>query len=81
MIDMHHKITSYKGPFRENVEAFRKADLVDLSMGKISFGIKQQFIEENYRRFPLRGFHFTILSAFFRHIVKHPLNPLPMMKK
>lgn len=81
MIDMHHKITSYKGPFRENVEAFRKADLLDLSMGKISFGIKRQFIQENYRRFPLRGFHSTILSAFFRHFIRHPLNPLPMMKR
>ncbi|MDW3652056.1 MAG: HD domain-containing protein [Bacteroidia bacterium] len=81
MIDMHHKITSYKGPYRDNVEAFRKADLLDLSFGKISFGLERRFIRENYRRFPLLNFHLIILSSFFRHFLKHPLNPLPMMKK
>lgn len=81
MIDMHHKISSYKGPYRDNVEAFRKADLVDLSFGKIRFGLKAHFVRENYRRFPLAHFHLSILSAFFQHLLRYPLNPLPMMKR
>jgi len=44
MIDMHHKLSEYRGAFVDNVESFRKADL-----------IASKFLK-NLRRHPLNPF-------------------------
>ena len=39
MIDLHHKIRRYQDTRYPLVEAFRKADWVDISLGFIKFGL------------------------------------------
>ena len=79
IINNHHKISSYKGDML--VEAFRKADLIDLSLGFFSFGIERKRLEELNRLFPSLGFHRFIVWQAIKNMVRHPLNPLPMMKR
>lgn len=81
MIDMHHKRSVYKGKFQDNVESFRRADLVDLSKGMISFSLSKKLIRKNLIDFPMLGFRGIIVRNFFKNLLKHPFNPLPMFKK
>jgi HD superfamily phosphodiesterase len=74
----HHKITSYKE--NDLAEAFRKADLVDLSLGIISHGISHRDILELYQAFPESNFHLFILKEVAFNTFKNPLNPLPIFK-
>ncbi|CAK9249929.1 unnamed protein product [Sphagnum jensenii] len=55
IISNHHKVT----PYRDSaiVEAFRKADMIDLSLGIISHGISGKEISEIYDAFPGEWFH------------------------
>ena len=74
----HHKITSYKD--NELAEAFRKADLVDLTLGIISHGISHRDILELYQTFPESNFHLFILKEVAVNTFKNPFNPLPIYK-
>jgi len=74
----HHKVTRYKD--NELVEAFRKADMIDLSMGIISHGISGKEISEVYDLFPGEWFHTFILGEIVKNAIKNPLNPLPILK-
>ena len=78
IIDNHHKLT----PFKNNqlAESFRKADLIDLTFGFIKFGLSYSQISEYNKLFPAKGFQPYIFKEVFKNIVKHPLNPLPIMK-
>ncbi len=78
IIDNHHKLT----PFKNNqlAESFRKADLIDLTFGFIKFGLSSSQISEYNKLFPAKGFQPYIFKEVFKNIVKHPLNPLPIMK-
>ena len=78
IINNHHKLSSYKS--NKLVEAFRKADLIDLSFGVFSFGIKRQQVQELNRQFPSLGFHRFIVWQATKRMLRHPLSPLPMMK-
>ena len=44
MIEYHHKQTRYTGEHEALVEAFRRADLVDVSLGLVRFKIPGKFI-------------------------------------
>lgn len=80
-IENHHKL----GGIREGVEpsveeAFRRADLVDVSKGLFTFGLPRGFYDEVVAAFPYSGFHGILVRTcldWWRH---HPLRPLPMMK-
>jgi hypothetical protein len=78
IITKHHKLT----PVKDNpvVEAFRKADLIDLSAGWIRFNIPKSIIVDTERRYPRLGFTKTVLSKTFGWSLKHPLRPFPMVK-
>ena len=78
IINNHHKLSPYKS--NSFVEAFRKADLIDLSFGLISFGVDAGQQTSLNRSFPLQGFHRFIILQAFKNIVRQPLHPLPMMK-
>ena len=60
-IHWHHKILSYKGPHKEVIEACRKADWIDASMGHIRKGMSKAAISEVESTFPNLGFHDTLL--------------------
>lgn len=80
MISEHHKVRAYTDPRYPLVEQFRQADLVDFSLGAVRFGLDKYFINELKRRFPNAGFHKNLAQLGGKWFLKHPLNPLPMMK-
>ncbi len=81
MIEYHHKQTVYAGDHALIVEAFRRADLVDVSLGLVRFGIPGKFVRDVKRAFPNRGFHLTLVRRFTPYMLTHPWNPLPMLRK
>ena len=78
MINEHHKVLPYKGPFSPNVEAFRKADLIDLSLGLFRFGLPRSFVRSVRDALPNAGFHRRLSALTLRQFVRTPLRPLPM---
>lgn len=77
MIDNHHKVTAASDTL---VEAFRKADWIDVTLGALNFGQDRSLIRVVQKAFPDAGFHLRLVSLSARHTVKHPFNPLPMFK-
>lgn len=80
MIDQHHKITRYRDSNYPLVEVFRKADWVDVSMGKRAFGLSKSDVQGVLDNFPNLGFHKNLIKLAKAEFMRHPLNPLPMMK-
>ena len=60
-IHWHHKVTPYKGPHQQIIEACRKADWVDASKGIIRKGFSRSDIKEVEATFPNLGFHNALL--------------------
>ena len=81
IIEMHHKRSTYKGKYIDNVESFRKADLIDITKGRKNFGINKKFIEDLYKDYPMSGFRKMLFLKFLKNLLKNPFNPLPMFKK
>jgi len=80
MILDHHKLTPVKSSDSPLVELFRKGDLVDFSLGTVTFGLPRASICQLKAGLPNAGFHRMLLKRSLRWVVKHPLRPLPMMK-
>jgi len=83
MISEHHKLRAYTDKPDTPatlVELFRKADLVDFSLGLYKFGIDKAFLKALKSEFPNSGFHKGLVKKSARRFVRHPLNPAPMMK-
>lgn len=80
MISEHHKITEYKDPKYPLVEIFRKVDLVDFSLGVVTFGLSKTYLNELKGLFPNEDFHKNLAKRAAKWFIKHPFNPVPMMK-
>ena len=80
MIHWHHKFTSFQGKYQKTVESFRKSDWIDVSLGLITFGHEQNFSVAR-RKFPNLGFHLFLIKQTSKRFFKHPLSPLPMLRK
>jgi len=80
MIEEHHKIFKYKNSAYPLVELFRKGDLVDFSLGAVRFGLPNDYIHSVKSMFPNAGFHKGLVQKSSAWFLKHPFNPLPMMK-
>jgi hypothetical protein len=80
VIEHHHKLTRYRGPFEASVEVFRRADLVDVSLGLVSFGLERPFVAAVRREFPNAGFHRRLAELTGRQLLRTPLRPLPMLR-
>ncbi|SCY58105.1 HD domain-containing protein [Desulfoluna spongiiphila] len=80
MISEHHKLRPYRDMAYPLVEVFRKGDLVDVSLGLCRFGIDKAFIRDVRAHFPNAGFHLNLSKRAARWFVRHPLDPVPMMK-
>ncbi|MCP5265367.1 MAG: HD domain-containing protein [Burkholderiaceae bacterium] len=78
MIRDHHKIRRIADPALADAEAFRRADLVDLSLGLVRFGVPGEFVRAIRTRFPNAGFHRLLLRETARQFARSPLRPLPM---
>lgn len=81
MIYWHHKIKSYNGEYKQTVETFRRADLMDVSLGLFMFGQNNNGFHEFRKQFPNKGFHVFLLKKLGVNFLSHPLNPLPMFKR
>ena len=81
MIGQHHRLRRViEGPEPELVEAFRRADLVDVSCGALRAGLPRELVRELAPRFPYAGFHGFLVRTGLRWAVRHPLRPLPMVR-
>ena len=60
-IHWHHKIFPYTGPNQDVVEACRKADWIDATMGWMRKGMSRSNIAQVEAAFPNLGFHKTLL--------------------
>jgi hypothetical protein len=80
MIDMHHKVRPYADPRFPLVELFRKGDLVDFSLGVVTFGLPRAFIRSVQRTIPNAGFHRFLLKGAGDWFKSHPFSPPPFMK-
>ena len=60
-IHWHHKISPYRGPHAEVIEACRKADWIDASKGLLRKGMPRADIRAVEAAFPNLGFHATLL--------------------
>lgn len=80
LISEHHRIRRARSD-DPLVEAFRRADLTDVSGGLIA---APRVARRQYRalvdEFPSRGFRPMLLKAFGRGLREAPLHPAPMMR-
>ena len=77
MIGLHHKLRKHDDVL---VEAFRRADLVDVSLGLVKLGMPAAYVRAVKERFPNAGFHKRLVQLAGTWFVRHPLNPLPVLK-
>ncbi len=81
MIELHHKITAYKGRNQEWVEPIRRADWCDVSFATMRFGLPKAFVSEVRAAFPLDPFYPShVYKATFKWMLRHPLNPIPILR-
>lgn len=67
----HHRMTKYKGAHAPLAEAFRRADLVDVSQGLVRAGIPKAYVKEVRAAFDARVFFKRVIpGATFRAIRK-----------
>ena len=78
MIDQHHRLRAI--PNNRLAEIFRKADLIDFSMGLFKQGVSPARVDEIKTEFPNLGFHRNLVRVAGRWICRHPLNPVPVLK-
>ena len=76
----HHKVRRYRGACADSVEFFRQADLVDVSLGLVRFGLPRSFIKTVQSTFPDHGFHSMLIKRSARQFIRSPLRPLPMFR-
>lgn len=80
MIQEHHRVRSARFGATPLVEAFRKADWIDVSLGMLRFGLPSRFVSEVRAAFPNAGFHRRLVQLSLRQLLTRPWNPMPMMK-
>lgn len=80
MIDQHHKIRKYKSNSRWLVEPFRKADWIDVTRGRLKYGLPSSYIAQILGEFPNAGFHKRLTELTMQRFKTHPFSPLPMMR-
>ena len=80
MIADHHKVTASRPNPESLVEAFRRADWIDVTLGLRRFGVPRTFIAAVSARWPNEGFHRRLVQLTIDRWWKHPFSPLPMVK-
>lgn len=80
VIDLHHRVRAFRDPRWPLVEPFRRADLVDVSMGRLAAGLPRSYVREVQAAFPNAGFHRRLVALGARWIPRHPLRPAPFVR-
>lgn len=60
-IHWHHKVFRYRGHHEQVIEACRKADWIDASMGMVRKGMSRAAVAQVEAVFPNEGFHAALL--------------------
>jgi len=81
MIREHHRISALPAEQDRRIEVFRRADWIDVSLGVLRFDLHADDFRSTVQRFPRLGFHLRLLQFSLRHGLRHPLRPLPMLKR
>jgi hypothetical protein len=81
MISEHHRISRLPPDRDRRIEAFRCADWIDVSLGVRRFNLHPEDFTRIVRHFPRLGFHLRLVRFSLRHGLRHPLRPLPMVKR
>jgi hypothetical protein len=76
----HHKVRPYRSACAASVEPFRQADVIDVSLGLVRFGLSRALIKTVQSSFPDHGFHVMLMRLSLRQFVRTPLRPLPMFR-
>lgn len=76
----HHKLRQIRDDRYPLAELFRRADLVDFSLGLVKWGVPQRYIDELRQAFPNAGFHRRLMQLTWSQLKRSPFNPLPMMR-
>jgi predicted metal-dependent HD superfamily phosphohydrolase len=79
MITRHHQITSAKAQ-GALVNAFRRADWADVSLGVLRAGLPARFVRDVRQIFPDEGFHVRLVELTLERLRHHPFSPLPMLR-
>lgn len=80
MIHGHHKIRPVAGNDHPVVEAFRKADWVDVTWTHGLTAMPRKERKALMAAFPDRGFHRRLVQLAFSHARRRPFAPLPMLR-
>ena len=72
-IEQHHS-PAPRWDWGAEVELVRRADLVELSRGLISFGVDRRWLRDLYRQVPRKGIYRLIAASLFHRDRKHPGN-------
>lgn len=71
----------YRGSHAELAEAFRRADLNEVSQGVIRSRLPHEHVRKVRESFDVGVFFTrTVPGAIARHLVRHPLDPLPILR-
>ena len=76
----HHKVRPYGAAHALSVEPFRRADVIDVTLGAVTFGLPRDFIKTVKSTFPNHGFHGMLIRLTARQFLRSPLRPLPMFR-
>jgi hypothetical protein len=80
MIAQHHQIRKYSCDRYPLVEVFRRGDLVDFSLGIVTWGLPKTYLKAVNDRFPNAGFHQGLARLAGRWFSQHPLSLPPFIK-
>lgn len=80
MIGMHHRLRPWRDPATPLVEALRRADLVDFSLGAVRAGVPRAFLRRLSATFPNAGFHRFLFARARGWWLRHPLRPMPFLR-
>ncbi|WP_057657661.1 hypothetical protein [Pseudoxanthomonas dokdonensis] len=80
MIQHHHQLSACPASVAREVELFRRADWIDVTMGARRFGLPRRAVKQVRAVFPDAGFHRRLTKLVLMRFMRHPLNPLPMVR-
>ena len=80
MISDHHKITKAASDADSLIEAFRRADWIDVTRGLRGFGMSRAFVAHLFATWPSAGFHWRLVTSTLDRFRHHPLTPFPMVR-
>jgi hypothetical protein len=80
MIVEHHKLRRFTDARYPLVEVMRRADLIDLTLGALRFGLPGSFVRRVKAQYPNSGFHKRLVGLVAQGFRQRPLKPLPYYK-